>query len=134
MQTYASIEIIMQDEMLTISEAAKYLKVSKDTLRRWEKRKILLPHRSPTGRRYYDKSQLIYVYSQKPNLGRREISNAKIQQSETTPQISTVSLFKKNFSSDKLILILIFLVSFYIILLLYWLISPLFITTISPLP
>lgn len=54
--------------LLTISQAAKYLSVSKDTLRRWEKRKILKPFRSPTGWRYYNKKQLDYVYTKKPEF------------------------------------------------------------------
>ena len=54
--------------LFTISKASKYLGVSKDTLRRWEKKKILKPFRSPTGWRYYNKSQLDYVYSKKPDF------------------------------------------------------------------
>ena len=55
-------------EYLTIKEASKYLRVSKDTLRRWEKKKILKPFRSPTGWRYYSKRQLDYVFIQKPDF------------------------------------------------------------------
>lgn len=43
---------------VSIGEAAKYLGVSRDTLRRWEKRGKLTPLRSPTNRRYYTKTQL----------------------------------------------------------------------------
>lgn len=60
----------MQDKFkyFTIGQASKYLGVSKDTLRRWEKRKILKAFRSPTGWRYYSKTQLDYVYSRKPDF------------------------------------------------------------------
>ncbi|MFC1624967.1 MerR family DNA-binding transcriptional regulator [Patescibacteria group bacterium] len=54
--------------LLTISQASKYLGVSKDTLRRWEKKKILKPFRSPSGWRYYNKKQLDYVYTKKPDF------------------------------------------------------------------
>lgn len=43
---------------ISIGEAAKYLGVSRDTLRRWEKRGKLAPLRSPTNRRYYTKELL----------------------------------------------------------------------------
>lgn len=40
-------------DWLTIGEAAKYLGVSKDTLRRWEKRGKIKSYRTPGGRRRY---------------------------------------------------------------------------------
>ncbi len=43
---------------ISIGEAAKYLGVSRDTLRRWEKRGKLTSLRSPTNRRYYTKEIL----------------------------------------------------------------------------
>ena len=55
-------------DLITIQLASKYLGVSKDTLRRWEKKKIIKPYRSPSGWRYYDKHQLDYVFNQKPDL------------------------------------------------------------------
>jgi len=68
MQIYANKASLMNKNYLTIKEAAKYLRVSKDTLRRWEKKKILKPFRSPTGWRYYSKRQLDYVFIQKPEF------------------------------------------------------------------
>ena len=44
--------------MLSIGQAAKYLGISRDTLRRWEKKGKISPQRSPTDRRYYTKEQL----------------------------------------------------------------------------
>jgi excisionase family DNA binding protein len=46
------------DKRLSIGEAAKYLGVSRDTLRRWEKKGKISPYRSPSNRRYYTKDQL----------------------------------------------------------------------------
>lgn len=43
---------------LSIGKAASYLGVSRDTLRRWEKKGRIKPVRSPTNRRYYTKKQL----------------------------------------------------------------------------
>lgn len=43
---------------LTIGQAAEYLGVSRDTLRRWEKKGKIKAVRSPTNRRYYTQKQL----------------------------------------------------------------------------
>lgn len=43
---------------LSIGEAAKHLGVSRDTLRRWEKKGKISPYRSPSNRRYYSQDQL----------------------------------------------------------------------------
>lgn len=43
---------------MTIGQAAKYLGVSKDTLRRWEKRGKIKAVRSPSNRRFYTQKQL----------------------------------------------------------------------------
>lgn len=40
-------------KLLTIAQAAKLLKVSPDTLRRWEQRGIITPHRTKGGSRRY---------------------------------------------------------------------------------
>ena len=43
---------------MSIGEAAKYLGVSRDTLRRWEKKGKIKAIRSPSNRRYYTKKIL----------------------------------------------------------------------------
>ena len=50
---------------MAIGEAAKYLGVSRDTLRRWERRGRIKAVRSPTNRRYYTKRQLNEVMAGK---------------------------------------------------------------------
>ena len=45
-------------KMIQIGPAAKHLGVSRDTLRRWEKKGKLKAMRSPTNRRYYTKELL----------------------------------------------------------------------------
>ncbi len=47
-----------KSQWLSIGEAAKYLGISRDTLRRWEKAGRIKPVRSPTNRRYYTKKIL----------------------------------------------------------------------------
>jgi excisionase family DNA binding protein len=53
---------------LNIAEASRYLKVSKDTLRRWEKRGYIAPFRTPSGRRVYQKEQLDNALKVKPQI------------------------------------------------------------------
>lgn len=52
-------------EWMSIGDAAKFLGVSRDTLRRWEKRGKIKPVRSPTNRRYYTKKHLEEVMAGK---------------------------------------------------------------------
>jgi len=59
---------VTQQDWLSIGEAAKLLRISKDTLRRWEKRGIIKAHRSPTNRRYYKKEELNYIFAKKPEI------------------------------------------------------------------
>ncbi|MDO8488114.1 MAG: helix-turn-helix domain-containing protein, partial [bacterium] len=44
--------------MLTIAQAAQYLKVSTKTLRRWETQGILIPHRTTGNQRRYEEEQI----------------------------------------------------------------------------
>lgn len=62
-------------KMLSIGEASRHLGISRDTLRRWEKRGKIKPLRSPTNRRYYTQEQLDKLISQAPETvkpGRKE--------------------------------------------------------------
>ncbi len=72
----------MQDKKwYTISEAAKYLGVSPDTLRRWEKaEKIPAPKRTAGGARRYSKELLDQILSG----GKKEKAPPPKQASETT--------------------------------------------------
>ena len=58
-------------EWMSIGEAAKYIGVSRDTLRRWEKRGRVEAIRSPTNRRYYTKKQLDRLMSGEKEKGVR---------------------------------------------------------------
>jgi excisionase family DNA binding protein len=64
-----------------ISEAAAYLRISKDTLRRWEKQSLLKAYRSPTNHRYYNKQELDYVFSKKPDIKKEESQKAESSKS-----------------------------------------------------
>ncbi|OGD53098.1 hypothetical protein A3J78_00410 [Candidatus Beckwithbacteria bacterium RBG_13_35_6] len=50
---------------LSIGQTAKLLGISRDTLRRWEKKGIIKAFRFPTNRRYYTKDQLQQIMSGK---------------------------------------------------------------------
>lgn len=64
---------------ISIGEAARYLGVSRDTLRRWEKRGVLKPLRSPTNHRYYTVKQL------DESLGNRSLAkSASLNQPKRT--------------------------------------------------
>lgn len=61
-------------QWMAIGEAAKYLGVSRDTLRRWEKKGKIKAIRSPTNRRYYTQKQLDAVMSGKKPAKSRQPS------------------------------------------------------------
>jgi excisionase family DNA binding protein len=63
-------------DLLSIGEASKYIGVSRDTLRRWEKKGKVTPSRSPTNRRYYTKQQLDALIK-KPNSSKSTKSKVK---------------------------------------------------------
>ena len=50
---------------MSIGEAAEFMGVSRDTLRRWEKKGKIQPVRSPTNRRYYTQKHLEEVMAGK---------------------------------------------------------------------
>jgi len=52
-------------KMLSIGEASDYLGISIDTLRRWEKKDKVKPHRSPGGHRYFKKEELDNLFGRK---------------------------------------------------------------------
>ncbi len=49
---------MQRKKLLSIGKASHYLGISRDTLRRWEKKGKITALRSPTNRRYYTKEQL----------------------------------------------------------------------------
>ncbi len=55
---------VITKHWLTIEEASKYLGVSQDTLRRWEKKGRLLPRRTMGGHRRYRRKQLEEILRQ----------------------------------------------------------------------
>lgn len=59
-------------QWMSIGKAAKYLGVSRDSLRRWEKKGKIKAIRSPSNRRYYTKKQLDEVMSGKRKSKKRK--------------------------------------------------------------
>jgi putative resolvase len=61
--------MILMEELLTIQEVADIFKVSKHTLRQWDKQNRLKPMKTPGGQRRYLKSQIesLINYTTQPN-------------------------------------------------------------------
>ncbi|MFC1790468.1 MerR family DNA-binding transcriptional regulator [Patescibacteria group bacterium] len=74
----------------TIGDAAKYIGVSRDTLRRWEKKGKITPFRSPSNRRYYTKEQLD-VLLKKPKREKTEAVAPKNEDKNPKPALSLVA-------------------------------------------
>ncbi|KPJ70706.1 hypothetical protein AMJ51_01190 [Microgenomates bacterium DG_75] len=72
---------------IPIGEAAKYLGISKDTLRRWENAGKIKPQRSPTNRRYYTKEQLDEL------IGKRPKPTKKAKRSVASKKSGVLKLF-----------------------------------------
>ena len=73
------------DKLLTIGEAAKYLGVSIDTLRRWEVRGRITPYRSPGGHRYYIREDLDKLFNKRYT---RDEFSEPIKKGEPVEEIS----------------------------------------------
>lgn len=95
-----------QTSWLSIGEAAKYLRVSRDTLRRWERNKIIKSYRSPTNHRYYKKEELEYVFAQKPEFAEETMVKEKPIQAE-------------NKKESRLSLVIVSLLSLYVVLMIF---------------
>lgn len=54
-----------KEKLISIGEAAEYLGVSIDTLRRWEKKGKVTTYRSPGGHRYFKPEDLDKVFGKK---------------------------------------------------------------------
>ena len=97
----------LEKQMMSIGEAAKYLGVSIDTLRRWEVRGRVRPSRSPGGHRYYTKDDLDQLFNKKYTRDEysKKITNTHLesQQEETqnvTLQTTPDSSGVPSYSSD----------------------------------
>lgn len=56
-------------KLLKIGEAAKRLQVSPDSLRKWEQKGWISPHRTPGGHRRYVESDLVKKFITQPPKG-----------------------------------------------------------------
>jgi DNA (cytosine-5)-methyltransferase 1 len=72
---------MVQNDDISISEAAEILNISEDTLRRWDKEGKLVPIRSAGGQRIYSRTQLeifrdnLFISAQDWVLGLTKISD-----------------------------------------------------------
>jgi DNA (cytosine-5)-methyltransferase 1 len=92
---------------ISIGQAAKFVGVSRDTLRRWEKKGKLKPFRSPTNRRYYTKNQLQQLMEKR--------GSSKVQKRASLALSKKNSLFIPSLVS-LLITIIVFLLIYLFIL------------------
>lgn len=75
---------------LTTPQFAKQVGVSKNTVINWEKQGLIQPHHvSPTGRRFYDKSQVQEVLSRQSTL---ESDTASVEPKEVVVISSDVPI------------------------------------------
>ena len=89
---------------LSIGKAAKYLGVSIDTLRRWEKKGKLSTHRSPGGHRYFLKKDLDQAFApkakeEKVNLQKEEVKENRIEE-ETIPTPSAPQIMEPQLQAE----------------------------------
>lgn len=88
----------MAHEGITLGEAAAYLRRHVKTLQGWDRKKILVAHRSPTGRRYYFKSELDALLGKTTIDGPRRIIaycrvSSQAQRPDLKNQCEVVSAF-----------------------------------------
>jgi excisionase family DNA binding protein len=86
-----------QEDLISIGEAAEYLGVSIDTLRRWETKGRIAPIRSPGGHRYYKKHDLDQLFGKRYTRDNTkiiksdiEIKNTNLEEEKT--QVSTTTI------------------------------------------
>ncbi len=86
---------------LSIHEAADYLNVSRKTLRRWEKTKVLIPLRTSGGHRRYTKDQLDKF---KKIKGRKRITSkvkTKVFENKTSQAVQLPTLSNTNKTQER---------------------------------
>lgn len=84
--------------LLTIGESSEYLRVSIDTLRRWEKKGRITPYRSPGGHRYYEKEELDTLFGKR--YMRDENPQKKTPERLAIPYNESVQVERKQFISS----------------------------------
>src|SRR3989344_8773885 len=87
-----------QKNLLTIGEAANYLGISIDTIRRWDKKGKLSPLRSPGGHRYFKTSDLDKVFGKKYERSEETKPRAKRGSEEQQTSLNTPNTL--NLSED----------------------------------
>ncbi|HUV46558.1 MAG TPA: MerR family transcriptional regulator [Candidatus Bathyarchaeia archaeon] len=99
----------MKTKWFSIGKASRYLSISRDTLRRWEKTKEIKPFRSPTNRRFYTEKQLVNLMKVGKSRKKRFIKG-KLGSSKTkrlTKIIQFILITTLTFGSGVLIALLI---------------------------
>ena len=94
----------MNKERLSIGESAEYLGVSIDTLRRWEKKKVILALRSPGGHRYFLKKDLDKLFGQKYARVSTKKEVQLMQEEKQGESTTEINAEKESLISEKTIL------------------------------
>ncbi len=87
------------EEMLSIGEAADFIGVSVDTLRRWSKKKRVITYRSPGGHRYYKKKDLVGLFDTKYTRDEETIRSSQ-EKTEEPEKLQTEEAIKEENLSE----------------------------------
>ena len=88
---------MVKEKLLSIQEAAKILKVSTKTLRRWEGRSVLVPQRTDGNHRRYSSSQIEQFSQEQKNKKRQKIEALLGAAEETAPFINVQGELEQRF-------------------------------------
>lgn len=93
------------DKKYKISQMAKLLNVSLQTLRRWDREGILTAHRTPTNRRYYTHAQYISYYAQSSPVEEehkgKTVIYARVSSRRQMEDLKNQVSFLRNFANAK---------------------------------
>jgi excisionase family DNA binding protein len=88
-------------QWVKINEAARFLGVSQDTLRRWEKKGTLIPRRTVGGHRRYSRKQLERVLKQPmATLLEKPSTHKPATRISVPPQTATTTMIYKTQTKD----------------------------------
>ncbi len=86
----------LSKQWVTISDAARYLGVSVDTLRRWERKRKLIPRRTVGGHRRYARSQLESILKKplEQVIKTYQTTTQPLQRQRYTPKIPQIPIIQ----------------------------------------
>lgn len=82
------------EQLLSIGKAAKFIGVSIDTLRRWEKRGRIIPLRSPGGHRYFKRQDLEALFGIKYLRDEKETAGKNLEKDQKEEEIKSQKTYE----------------------------------------